>query len=83
MDNVFTYREYAAVKDWLKSDKAFHLMSDHPSHGSNIMGGMWGVKLQNSLIRNNWTEAWTKGFKDHEMWSDPTQYGSDQNFLDR
>ena len=37
-------REKAAVDDWLRSDKDFHIMRDHPYHGTAILGGMWGAR---------------------------------------
>jgi hypothetical protein len=43
-DSRLSFREKAAVDEWLESDKGFHIMRDHPWHGSNILGGMFGVK---------------------------------------
>lgn len=43
-DSRLGFREKAAVDEWLKSDKQFHIMRDHPNHGVPILGGMWGVK---------------------------------------
>ena len=43
-DSRLTLRERAAVEEWLKSDKLFHIMRDHPYHKTEILGGMWGVK---------------------------------------
>jgi hypothetical protein len=37
-------REKDAVDEWLKSDKGFHIMRDHPYHTTEILGGMWGSK---------------------------------------
>ena len=37
-------REKTAVDQWIKSDKIFHIMRDHPFHGFPILGGMWGMK---------------------------------------
>jgi hypothetical protein len=47
-DSRLTEREVLAVDQWLKSDKSFHIMRDHPYHNTEILGGMWGVK--NKLI---------------------------------
>jgi hypothetical protein len=44
-DSRLSYREKEAVDEWLKSDKRFHIMRDHPWHGSQMLGGMWGVKF--------------------------------------
>ena len=43
-DSRLNSREKAAVDEWLKSPKAFHIMRDHPQHTTQILGGMWGVK---------------------------------------
>jgi hypothetical protein len=61
-DSRLTSREYEAVEEWLKSDKKFHLMRDHPYHsGHIILAGMWGVK--NPFLRDIKTmiEKYTKG----------------------
>lgn len=43
-DSRLSLREKAAVEEWLKTDKGFHIMRDHPYHGVPILGGMWGAK---------------------------------------
>lgn len=35
-------RESAAVQEWIFSQKPFHIMRDHPYHGTQILAGMWG-----------------------------------------
>lgn len=37
-------REVISVNAWLKSDKLFHIMRDHPFHNIVIMGGMFGTR---------------------------------------
>ena len=37
--------EQEAVEEWLNSNKKFHIMRDHPDHGTEILGGTWGCKL--------------------------------------
>jgi hypothetical protein len=39
-----SWREVRAVEEWLSSDKDFHIMRDHPYHGTEILGGMWGAR---------------------------------------
>lgn len=39
-----SWREVKAVDAWLNSDKDFHIMRDHPYHGTEILGGMWGAR---------------------------------------
>jgi len=43
-DCRLSYREKAAVDEWLQSDKDFHMMRDHGGHQCAIMGGMWGCR---------------------------------------
>ena len=70
-DSRLTVRESHAVKEWLESDKNFHIMRDHPYHRTEILGGMWGVrsgKLPNM-------EAMIKTYVKGDFWQ------VDQNFL--
>jgi hypothetical protein len=32
------------VKEWMASDKIFHIMRDHVYHGTAILGGMFGTR---------------------------------------
>lgn len=43
-DSRITQREVDAVSQWIDSPFMFHIMRDHPWHGTQILGGMWGVK---------------------------------------
>ena len=43
-DTRIWHREKLAVEEWLKSDKLFHIMRDHPHHTFEILGGMFGTK---------------------------------------
>jgi hypothetical protein len=49
-DSRVTLRERLAVDEWIKSNKSFHVMRDHPYHripfGNDTLGilaGMWGI----------------------------------------
>lgn len=44
-------REVLAVKEWLDSDKLFHIMRDHPHHSYHVLGGMFGTK---KIYNFNW-----------------------------
>lgn len=50
LDSIVTFREKAAVDDWLMNypDKELHIMSDHTSHIWTIPGGMFGKKNNNN-----------------------------------
>jgi len=41
-DSLVSYREQAAVNEWLNSQKWFHTMHDYYSHTELILAGMWG-----------------------------------------
>jgi len=43
-DTRIILRERYAVEEWLNSNKLFHIMRDHPYHGTHILGGMFGTK---------------------------------------
>ena len=46
LDSRLTGREAAAVTDWLENtDRPFHIMRDNPNHGTEILGGMWGARM--------------------------------------
>jgi len=42
LDGYLTERVREAVDEWEISGKQFHIMRDHPNHGSKILGGLWG-----------------------------------------
>ena len=66
-DSRISEREAEAVKEWLNSDKDFHIMRDHPYHTVPILGGMWGCrnglmrKIELNKLINNWTNFERKG----------------------
>ena len=33
------------MSEWLSSDLPFHIMRDHDQHDFEILGGMWGARL--------------------------------------
>lgn len=72
-DSRFSDREIAAIKEWLESDKDFHIMRDHPYHTVPILGGMWGCR--NGILRNiNFS-------KSIEAWNKFSIKGCDQDYL--
>ena len=50
LDSIVTFREKAAVDDWLTNhpDKELHIMADNPGHIWIITGGMFGKKNNNN-----------------------------------
>ncbi len=73
-DSRLGEREKAAIDDWLKSDKDFHIIRDHPYHATEILGGMWGAR--NGIL---------KGIKEmiyeYDKKAFDDKYQVDQNFL--
>jgi hypothetical protein len=46
-DSRLSIREKEAVNDWIKSDKTYHIIKDHPYHFCDeypVLAGMWGAK---------------------------------------
>lgn len=70
-DSRLNNREKEAVDEWLKSDKGFHIMRDHPWHNTEILGGMWGSKKGTIDDMKNLIDSFIKG----NFWQ------VDQNFL--
>ena len=70
-DSRLNIREKLAVDEWLKSDKDFHIMRDHPQHGTEILAGMWGCR--NNILKPL-REEFIKFIR-------TSQHGIDQQFL--
>jgi hypothetical protein len=72
LDSQILPREVAAVEDWKKTNFTFHIMRDNPAHGTNIMGGMFGVRQESpekkkrrkeefDQMIKEYGQGWTKG----------------------
>jgi hypothetical protein len=48
-DSRIETKEIKAIKDWLKSDKNFHIIRNHPMHRRKILAGLWGCR--NKILR--------------------------------
>lgn len=59
-DSRLLKRDFSAVQEWLKSNKPFHIMRDHPNHGNKISAGLWGVRnrffVKHLEIKNKYFE---------------------------
>ena len=82
LDSLISDREVDAVQEWLESDKAFHFMRDNPSHGIEILGSGWGVRMS-QLERSFIDSAFVTAIHDPLFWAPKEAYGSDQGFLKR
>ena len=83
LDSQISNREVAAVSEFLKSNKEFHVMRDHPYHGVAILGGTWGVKLSNSKGRQAFAKSFARMAKDPQSKAPRTKAGPDQVLLKR
>lgn len=43
-DSRINARDEWCIREFIQSDKQFHVIRDHPYHTSLIMGGLWGIK---------------------------------------
>jgi len=48
-DSRMEPKEIKAIQDWLKSDKNFHIIRNHPAHQRKILAGLWGCR--NNILR--------------------------------
>ena len=73
-DTRFLLREKLAVDEWIKSNKLFHIMRDHPHHSFKILAGMFGTRKIKNIL--SWKEL-IKNYKSNNC--NYKQY--DQDFL--
>ena len=57
-DSRLSFREKAAVDEWINSTLPFHAMRDHPAHWSPILAGLWGGN--NDIIGHRVAESLMK-----------------------
>ena len=81
-DSAVSGRESSAVQDWLKTNKSFHFLRDHPDQGTYILGGGWGWRAT-PLTRKAWSKAWKAALKDPLSWAGRREVGPDQTWLTR
>jgi hypothetical protein len=53
VDSIIWPREVDAVAEWLKSNFTFHVMRDHPFHGSIILAGIKSQTHPNTRMNQN------------------------------
>lgn len=73
-DSRLAAREEEAVNEWLKSDKTFHVMRDHPFHKFPMLGGMWGFKKSDKYDMKGMLQDFMKNRASN-------RYGTDYEFL--
>ena len=70
-DSRISAREKFAVEEWESSGETIHIMRDHVSHNSPILGGMWGLKKDGF----NYLKEQIENYQPRG------EYGEDQKFL--
>jgi hypothetical protein len=70
-DSRIGSRELSALDVWFNSGKSLHIMRDHPNHNALILGGMWGLAIDERASVINWKKI--------DNYS--TRHGQDQLFL--
>lgn len=80
LDSLIYKREAAAVQEWCKSKKSFHIMRDHPRHKTAILGGMWGIKLRH-LERYMMISSFNLASHDPILYALQDSHNDDQTFL--
>lgn len=74
LDSQINARDQYCINEFLKSDKKFQIIRDHPAHGTHILAGMWGIKK--GLLNFNIEHKFSKFLKEGDI-----IFGSDQMFL--
>ncbi|XP_074597502.1 uncharacterized protein LOC141852400 [Brevipalpus obovatus] len=49
-DSFAIQRDKDAVDDWIHENKMFHVMRDHLYHGTQMLGGMWGGIVNQTIF---------------------------------
>jgi len=86
LDSPILQREVDAVTEWLESNLTFHVMRDHPDHGTVMLGGMWATRMEernDANIRDKWIQSWNNILKDEENFASRLETSHDQNLLAR
>ena len=63
LDELMTLSHITAVKEWLDSNKTFHVIQDLPAHNTTVLAGLWGIKLNQNSVREAWKPGGTKPSK--------------------
>ena len=51
LDSIVNLRDQYCINQFIKSDKKFQIIRDHPHHSTQILAGMWGIKK--GLLQTN------------------------------
>lgn len=73
-DSRINARDQYCINEFLKSDKKFQIIRDSPSHGVEILGGMWGIKKGIDINIQSLLEKF-------KVRNATFKHGTDQDFL--
>lgn len=82
-DSRTSERDAGAVREWLRSDKPFHIIRDHPLHfecGRPVLAGLWGARgefLQDRVIQQEFLHR----VPGRDKSQDNGDYAVDEKFL--
>jgi hypothetical protein len=79
-DSRLSERDALVVEAWEKSRKRLHIIRDHPSHTSLIMGGLWGF-VQEDIDAHLFFQNGLRFCAENPIHM--TSYSADQLFLER
>jgi hypothetical protein len=74
-DSRIFARDRSTVKDFLESDKLFHIVRDHPNHNHKIMAGI--ISIRKGLLSQNLQDIFDEYRKSNEV----ITFWNDQEFL--
>ena len=85
LDSRITFRELAAVQEWLSTtpNKAIHAMRDNPAHNIGLLGASWGTDLTKDNGRSRWKKSWKKILDDPDTYQSRQIHGPDQVILNK
>lgn len=75
-DSRLSFREKAAVDEWIRSGKSLHLLHDHAAHTSPVLAGMFGA-------RGNCLPDFDRILDEYMKGDTYFRFGVDQRFLNR
>ena len=80
LDSRINLRDQYCINQFIKSDKKFQIIRDNVMHGTEILGGMWGIKKE--LLQTTIRSLFDNFKKPHIIFKKRKfEHGTDQLFL--
>jgi hypothetical protein len=80
-DSRITDREIKFINDFIESKYTFHIIRDHPGHGTEILGGTFGVKVKDFNKKYNIKNIDEYILEYRKLYHKNIQKQPDQHFL--